>query len=140
MWQGIYRKWNPVPHLEGKCLYVEAVHDDWEGFRIWFGSPAAGIVTIVRFESALLHVNSDEMYRLSEVQNSKELNFPHLFWKVEKSQLLEEFHRQSLEIYTDRDITHYAFLSASDCVDVLSETEPTFNNLIKADDVWLKEF
>jgi hypothetical protein len=38
MWQGKYQKWNPIPHLENKRLYVGAVHDDWEGFRIWFGA------------------------------------------------------------------------------------------------------
>ncbi len=144
MWQGVYRKWNPVPHLEGKCLYDEAVNDDWEGFRIWFGSEKrdAGIVTIVKFDRVLMYTNSDESNRQSPVRNSEEMKFPHLFWQVEDSELLKEFHRQSVGIHKDWgvEVTHYAFLSASDCIDVLSACEPTFNTLIEADSDWLKEF
>jgi len=142
MWQGIYRKWNPVPHLEDKCLYVEAVHDDWEGFRIWFSSEKrdAGIITIAKFERVLMYTNSDEGFSLSAVRNSEQMKFPHLFWQVEESELLKEFHRQSVEILKDWKITHYAFLSASSGVDVLSACEPTFNNLIEAGNDWLKEF
>ena len=141
MWQGNYRRWNPVPHLEGKCLYVDAVHDDWEGFRIWFSmeNKNAGVVAIVKFERVLLYTNSDESYRLSPVNNREQMKFPHLFWKVEDSELLKEFHRQSLQIYEDWEITHYAFLSASDCVDVLSVSEPTFTNLLEEGDAWLKD-
>ena len=136
MWQGTYQKWNPVPHLENKALYVEAVHADWEGFRIWFSTENrnAGVVTIVRFDAALMYVNSDESYRLSPIKNSEQMKFPHLFWQVENSELLKEFHRQSVEIYKDWEIKHYAFLSASDCIDVLSAVEPTFHNLVEADD------
>lgn len=140
MWQGIYRKWNPLPQLEDKGLYVEAVHDDWEGFRIWFGleNRNAGVVAIVKFESVLLYTNSDESYRLLGIKNSEQVKFPHLFWKVEQSELLKEFHRQSVQIYEGWNITHYAFLSASDCVDVLSVNEPTLY-LLEEDDAWLKD-
>ena len=131
MWQGNYTKWNPVPHLADKAFYVEAVHDDAEGFRIWFSNSTAGVVTIVKFNNVLLYTNSDEMYRLSEVKNQEPMKFPHLFWQVEDSELIKEFHRQSLEIYKDRPIKHFVFLSGSDCIDVLSESEPTFNNLIE---------
>ena len=133
MWQGIYKRWNPVPYLEGKRLYLEAVHDDWEGFRIWLSSEnrKLGVVAIVKFEQVQMYVNSDEMYRLSEVENGKELNFPHTFWKVEKSALLNEFHRQSVGIYEDAGIVHYAFLSCSDCIDVLSSSKPNFVTMLE---------
>ena len=131
MWQGKYRKWNPVPHLEDKEFNVEAVHDDAEGFRIWFSNSKAGVVTIVKFDNVLLYANSDEMYRLTEVKNLETLKFAHLFWQVEESELIKEFHRQSLEIYKYLDIKHYVFISGSACIDVLSESDPTFNNLIE---------
>lgn len=87
-----------------------------------------------------MYVNSDESFRLCSVGNSSEMEFPHLFWKVENSQLLKEFHWQSVEIYNDWEITHYAFLSASECIDVLSASKPTFDNLIEAGNDWLKKF
>jgi len=133
MWKGYYRKWNPVPVLEDKELYVEAVHDDWEGFRIWISAENrnAGIVAIARFENALLYTNSDESFRLSETERESGTKFPHLFWTVENSLLINEFHRQSLRIYEDWKITHYAFLSGNDCLDVLSVEPPQFTNIIE---------
>ncbi|HEV2800836.1 MAG TPA: hypothetical protein VGW12_10085 [Pyrinomonadaceae bacterium] len=120
---------------------MDAVHDDWEGFRIWFSleNKNAGVVAIVKFESVLLYTNSDEGYRLSGIKNIEQLKFPHLFWKVEESELLKEFHRQSEQIYEGWNITHYAFLSASDCVDVLSVNEPAFTYLLDGDNAWLKD-
>jgi hypothetical protein len=128
MWQGTYQKWNPVPEYADQRFYVDAVHDDWEGFRIWFRlDKSTGIDLIVRFDYALLYLNSIESFRLSSVEGK--LSFPHLFWKVENSQLIEEFHRQSLETCKGWEIEHFAFLSALDCVDVLSVSEPVFDNL-----------
>lgn len=142
MWQGTYKRWNPIPQLDGKCLYVDAVHDDLEGFRIWLSSENKnfGVVAIAKFESVLLYTNSDESFRLSGIRNRDEVKFPHLFWKVEESELLSEFHRQSLQVYEDWDITHYAFLSGSDCVDVLSAEEPSFTYLLEDIDDLLKDF
>jgi len=137
MWQGVYKRWNPVTYLEGKRLFIEAVVDDSEGFRIRFSSynTKLGIVAIVKFETVQMYVNSNESYRLSEVQNSKEIEFPHTFWKVGNSALLREFDRQSLNIYKDDGIEHYAFLSCDECVDVLSWAKPTFVSLIEDDDI-----
>ena len=128
MWQGNYRKWNPIPNLEDKYLYVEAVHDDWEGFRILFTGENRnfGVVVIVRFENPLLYVNSNESFRLSPVKNSEPLNFPHTFWQVEESELINEFQRQSLEIYKNWEIKHFVFIGGEDCIDVLSVEEPIF--------------
>jgi hypothetical protein len=135
MWQGIYKKWNPISHLADQRLYVDAVHDDWEGFRIWFTSDnsKAGVVAIARFESQLLYTSSDESFRLSGIRNEEPLKFPHLFWTVDESELIQEFHRQSVNIYADWKINHYAFLAASDCIDVLSVEEPSFSNVIEAE-------
>lgn len=137
MWQGIYKRWNPVSYLEGKRLYIEAVLDDSEGFRLRFSSynTKLGVVAIVKFETVQMYVNSDESYRLAEVQNSSKIDFPHTFWKVENSALLEEFNRQSLDIYKDDGIEHYAFLSCDECIDVLSWAKPTFVSLLDEESI-----
>ena len=123
--------------FEGKRLYIEAVHDDYEGFRIWLSSENTklGVVAIIKFEIAQMYVNSNESYRLSEIQNSEEMNFPHTFWKVEESALLGEFNRQSLDIYKNDGIEHHAFLSCDGCVDVLSWAKPDFVNLLEKEDM-----
>ena len=127
MWQGEYIRWNPIPNYEGARLYCEAVHDDWEGFRIWLRpeDKKSGMV-IVRFESMLMYVNSDEGNRLSNVTSQEKMVFPHAFWKVEKSSLIKEFHRQSVGINEELKIKHFALLTCDDCIDILSVDEPTF--------------
>lgn len=127
MYQGHYNRWNPVPTLEGKRMHCEALHDDWEGFRIWLSTTPNNRMLVVRFPSVLFYANSDEGKRLAAVEN--ELEFPHVFWKVEQSALIAEFHRQSLDAYKDLNITHYAFLTSNDCVDVLSTDEPVFDRI-----------
>jgi hypothetical protein len=126
MFRGRYVRWNPIPELEGKRMYCEAVHDDREGFRIWFASKKPSRRLIVRFEHVLFYANSDEGKRLALVENDAELQFPHVFWKVENSALLAEFHRQSSGTLESLDLTHYAFLSSTDCIDVLAVDDPSF--------------
>jgi hypothetical protein len=126
MFQGRYVRWNPLLKFEGKRMYCEAVHDDWEGFRIWLSSEKPSRMLIVRFEHAMFYANSDEGKRLSAVENDDEMDFPHVFWKVENSALLAEFHRHSSGTAESLEITHYAFLTSSDCIDVLSVGAPSF--------------
>jgi hypothetical protein len=126
MFYGRYVRWNPLPALEGKRMYCEAVHDDWEGFRIWLRPEREGAMLVVTFPSVLFYANTDEGNRLSKIANETALDFPHVFWKVEDSALIAEFHRQSCGTTEGLQITHYAFPSASDCVDVLSLEPPQF--------------
>ncbi len=128
MWQGKYQRWDPVPRLAGKVLYCEAVHDDWEGFRVWLRPEEPSLpMLIVKFASRLLYANSDEGDRLAGIRNMEEVKFPHAFWIVAESALVDEFHRQSVGIRANDKIVHYAFLSANDCIDVLSLEHPSFS-------------
>ena len=113
-------------------MYCEAVHDDYEGFRIWLSPEGNEGMLIVRFPHALFYANSDEGKRLAQVENQEEMNFPHVFWKVENSKLLAEFHRQALGTTEGLALTHYAFLSSCDCIDVLSVEEPMFSGGVDA--------
>ena len=128
MWQGKYIRWNPIPSYEGTRLYCEAIHDDWEGFRIWLrGEKSTEPMIIVRFDNKFMYVNSDEGDRLSKVESDTKMNFPHAFWTVEGSALIDEFHRQSLNMHKKHKIVHFAFLTCNDCIDVLSDREPVFH-------------
>ncbi len=127
MWIGTYSKWNPVPEYAGIKFDVEAVHDDWEGFRIWFRPhDDTKPMLIAKFDSELFYSSSDEGDRLIGAKNDISEEFPHLFWKVEESVLVEEFIRQSSGVRESEAIQHYCFMSCNQCVDVLSLTEPTF--------------
>jgi hypothetical protein len=107
---------------------IDAVHDDWEGFRIWIRShnPTRGML-IVRFDMPLFYCSSDEGDRLSPLHPPQpNLDFPHVFWTIEDSELLKIFHHQSCNIHADCELAHYAFLSCNACVDVVSRYPPHF--------------
>lgn len=125
MWNGTYERWNPIPHLEGKRLYLEAVHDDWEGFRIWLRpEDQTKPMVIVRFQTVEAYFASNEGNRVSPISPVQELDFPHAFWVVENSELLSIVSKQSCGTEFDG-LAHFAFLSCDDCIDVLG-LEPEF--------------
>jgi hypothetical protein len=126
MIQGHYIKWNPLPPLADTRMTCEALHDDWEGFRIWL-RPENGPMLIVSFPSVLYHAKSDDGARLAPVANSAPLELPHTFWQVTNSALIAEFHRQSCNTREDWNITHYAFLATNEGIDVLSTEAPIFH-------------
>ncbi|MCB1582552.1 MAG: hypothetical protein KDI92_05755 [Xanthomonadales bacterium] len=129
MWIGTYFKWDPIPVYAGMRFDVEAVHDDWEGFRIWFRPHnQTKPMLIARFEDELFYASSDEGDRLSGAKNDIWDEFPHLFWKVDESELINEFVRQSKGIRDGSAIQHYCFMSCNQCVDVLSLSEPKFES------------
>lgn len=130
MWLGTYIRWNPILAYEGKRFEIEAVHDDWEGFRIWFKPhDTTKPMLIANFDSELFYSSSDEGDRLSSVNNDISSQLPHLFWKVEDSALVTEFKRQTGGVRNDDAIVHYCFLSCNQCIDVLCTTEPKFSGV-----------
>lgn len=114
-----------MPAFDGTRMSCEALHDDCEGFRIWF-KPEAGPMLIVTFPSVLFYASSEDGSRLSAMANEVPLQLPHLFWKVEQSALVAEYHRQSLGTRSQWNITHYAFPSTNEWIDVLATRPPVF--------------
>jgi hypothetical protein len=126
MFEGHYIRWCPIPAFDGQRMSCEALHDDWEGFRLWF-KPKSGPMLIVAFPSVLFYASSEDGARLvPPMTKDVPLQLPHLFWKVETSSLLAEYHRQSMGTRANWAITHYAFLSVNDCIDVLATEAPLF--------------
>ena len=125
MWHGIYRRWNPIPEFEGKRLYIEAVHDDWEGMRVWLKSENSedGMI-VLRFQGVEAYFSSDESNRLRPIEPEQFLNFPHAFWKVENSELFENLNSQSCGT-SPTGVQHFAILACEDCIDILAESVST---------------
>jgi hypothetical protein len=125
MWHGRYLKWHPEPTWSDCRVDVDAVHDDWEGFRVWLRHhDATRGVLIVRFDNPLYYASSDESFRIGPIEPAQpKLEFPHVFWRVAESELVTLFHRQSAGAYTSWDVVHYALAACNQVVDVLS-TEP----------------
>ena len=68
----------------------------------------------------------DDRFSVVEVEKNRVLNQE--FWRVENSALVKEFKRQGAGIRDDDDITHYVFITYSDCINVLSMLEPEITN------------
>lgn len=128
MWVGTYTKLNPIPEYSGKLFEVDAVHDDWEGFRIWFRPyDATKAMLIARFEDEVFYSSSDEGDRLIGAKNDISKEFPHLFWKVTDSSLVSEYLRQGSGVRDRHRIHHYCFMSCNQAVDVLSYSAPSYD-------------
>ncbi len=119
----VYQKWVPI-HSIPDILYCEALHDDYEGFRILLqGEASHSPILRVSFEFVLAYRNIDEgsAFKTLEVLNDAERSS---FYIVQNSHWLTWFHEESCDIYKNRHITHYAILTSDDFIDVLSECEP----------------
>lgn len=127
MHQGTYTRWSPIPDLDGMRMYCEAVHDDWEGFRLWLmPDDRRGDMLVVSFDTVLSYASTPEWFRLGVIANVDELTFPHVFWTVGSSALVSAFRRDACGTVDDLPITHYAFLTSNDCIDVLASAPPRF--------------
>jgi hypothetical protein len=120
MWNGIYKRWNPIPALDGQRVYLEAVHDDWEGVRVWLRpEDKTKPMAIFRFDTVEAYFSSNESNRICRISPEQNLELPHAFWRVEDSEFLEVVSKQSCG--TEREgLSHFAFLSCDDCIDVLA--------------------
>ncbi len=120
MWSGTYRKWTPLPQFTNKGFFAAGLEDGENGLQFRFELDEPKLVLTISFDSDLLYMTSDEADRLMSV----ELEGPHLFWKIEDSGLLRQFHQLSMDTHKHQRITHFAFLSHDDCIDVLALDEP----------------
>ena len=118
-------KWTPFSKKYTHRVYCEGIHDDYEGFRILLSdqdkhSPMLRLF----FENPFLYQNRDESYMISHTNIEGSFEFPHAFYIIENSDLVERFHNKSASVYRDRDLKHYAIYTSNDCIDVLSDLEP----------------
>ncbi len=132
MHQGRYVRWEPFPGIAGRW-YVDALHHDFEGFRVLLRSELpTGPVLRLAFEAPLLYQAAEEGFRLAGPDADSELAFPHPFYTVERSSLVADFHRSSAGVYREWAVRHFAIYAADQCVDVLSVEEPRAERLGRA--------
>ena len=119
----LYQKWNPLESIPDR-LHCEAVHDDYEGFRILLRGEEANSHTFrLAFDSPLAYRNIDEGNMLRTLNLIKEREKASLYI-VKNSAWVKWFHEESLGIYEGHNLIHYALITANDCIDVLTEFEP----------------
>lgn len=120
----VFTLWKPIDDLP-KPIYIEAIHDDWEGFRILLrGSDPTLSMLRITFESHLSYRNTDESYLL-KIWNSMEKELAgENFYIVENSSYIDFFNEMTGNMYSDWQVKHYAIYTISDCIDVISTNPP----------------
>ncbi len=107
-----------------KRLFVEAVHDDYEGFRILLrGDAATDRMLRVSFEMPLLYRKTDEGDRLKTVHENPAITQSALF-TVEQSTLVEWLASESDGMRGTDKMTHFLFACSNDVLEVISEFKP----------------
>lgn len=124
-----------IPYISDNLpqnAYIIGLQDNSNGLSIFIGDDdkKEEVVTEINFKYPEAYMNIDEGCRLTLLDN---LPPPPLctIYKIENSKFLEFFHRENKYLYVGfKNITHYLILTSDDCIDVLSEVEPTVNLLL----------
>jgi hypothetical protein len=121
----VYSEWR-VTSLWPPNLYVQGLHDDYEGFRIVLeNKDAGGEVYKIAFDSHLAYRNMDEGDRLRGLSSlTKTRNKTAIVYKVEESKWVKWFKEENPGKYDDESIYHWAIVTPNDWIDVLSLEPP----------------
>lgn len=105
---------------------VEALIDDWEGFRILLRDQDSGGMIRIAFDSHVAYLHRDESDLEGEACRSEGLG-KGSFYTVQRSELLARFQSETVRQFNE--LTHYAIITDSDCIDVLASEPPTVERL-----------
>ena len=103
-------------------VYVESIKDDSDGLRILISSE--GKTVRILFKNKISYKVSQESYLLklwNEIEIGKEKL---VFYKIENSWLIDDFNENTLNIYSNLKLVHYAIYTYTDCIDIISIEPP----------------
>ena len=106
-------------------IFVEGLHDDYEGFRLIVRGGKPSRVFRIRFESHLGYRNFDESERLKLISLFPSSSNGWSLFKTENSSFIDWIVEESYEAHVTRDeITHYFVVTPNDIVEILTTEEP----------------
>lgn len=130
MLQERYRAWSPlegVPHE----VWVEAIHDDYEGFRVLLKGDGNARTLRLTFVAPVAFRNINESFRARTWSDRPaHLGLPSLRL-VDRSRWLDWLIEESGGILDAGKLKHYAIYTPEDCIDVVTEFEPAADWLNK---------
>ncbi|MDB5153422.1 MAG: hypothetical protein JWR54_2173 [Mucilaginibacter sp.] len=118
-------KWEPVDNIPAR-LYLEGLHDDYEGLRLLLkGENATDRVLRIQFSSHLGYRNVDESNRLKTLHDNPILTTPWSLFVAIDDGFLEWVVNESLETMDERkQYKNYIICTPNDIVDVISDELP----------------
>ena len=129
----VYQRWNPFPG-EKTPLYVEGIHDDYEGFRILLcGEEKSSPMLRLLFDSSHLfyRVVRESCWLNADIPKSliNDIGRGHRFFTVSDSRLLRWLIDVSSGTYDSPTIRHYFLCMANEVIDVVACDAPKADNL-----------
>lgn len=119
-----YRKWSPIDGVPDR-LFVEAIHDDYEGFRVLVrGEDRVSATLRLSFGPVVAYRNINESYRLrtwASLPGSRGL--PGLVILV-NSKWIDWLVQESSGVLDSAALVHYAIYTPEDCIDIVTEFAP----------------
>ena len=112
-------------------ISIDALIDDWEGFRILVRNHVTNGVVRIAFDTHLAYQSRDESDFIGEAQRSE--GFGHggygSLYRVRNSAFIARYLRDSLRGYTSSEVTHFAIVTGDQCIDVIALTKPRIEDL-----------
>lgn len=116
--------WKPTNNLPS-IMFVEALHDDYEGLRILLkGEDVNSSMLRIRFPDFLSYRNTNESFLLDIWHSNQKAILGKTFYLVNHSSYKDFFHEMTKGLYSDWQMKHYAIYTATDCIEILTQTEP----------------
>ena len=115
-------KWSPIPNLPRKGS-IEAVRDDYEGFRILVRSIESTDMIKISFHMPLVYQKTDEGDRWKTVDKFSELQ-SEMFFKVKNSKLAKWLEEESCGIHKANELDHYLIAGCNDIIEIISAVKP----------------
>ena len=131
----ILKLWEPVKGLQN-VMDVEAIHDDYEGFRILLrGEDPPLRMLRVRFAAPISYRNTEESFCSLDVsQPANHDVLGKVFYIVENSSYVDYFNEMTQGLFAHWELKHYMVYGHSNCIDVISAIPPIVEWLDKLDE------
>ena len=114
-----------IDGLDSK-MYIEKLIDDSNGVTICLKREQGLKVLKVTFDGVLSYRNTNESYLLKIWHDTEKSKLGKTFYIIQNSSYVDFFNEMSLGAYSNWEVKHFAIYTETDCVDVLSTVNPSF--------------
>jgi hypothetical protein len=116
-------------------ISIDALIDDWEGFRVLLRNHLTNGVTRIAFDTHLAYLSRDESDFIGEALRSEGYGrdgFHGSFYRVRNSEFVARYLRDSLRGYSASDLAHFSIVTGDQCIDVIALSDPRVEDLSEA--------
>ncbi|QBF82762.1 hypothetical protein EXU30_08720 [Shewanella maritima] len=118
-------KWEVDSRLtENSAVYVIAIHDDLEGFRVLLSGKDLPAFRLTVSKGSLKAYRVYDEVSLVGLSYEGSFTPPNCFYIVDSSEFKEQQVKDSCGIVSEESSIHYAIYTEDYCIDILSVREP----------------